>query len=44
MELMQVKPENCLAVGDREYDVIAGKKAGSLTALVLRDSFSIYEK
>jgi HAD superfamily hydrolase (TIGR01549 family) len=44
MELMQVKPESCIAVGDREYDVLAGKKAGSLTALVLRDSFSVYEK
>jgi phosphoglycolate phosphatase-like HAD superfamily hydrolase len=41
---MQVKPESCIAVGDREYDVLAGKKAGSLTALVLRDSFSVYEK
>jgi len=43
MQLMGFKPENCIAVGDREYDVIAGKKAGSLTALVLRDIFSKYE-
>ncbi len=43
IELMNLKPENCIAVGDREYDIIAGKKAGSLAALVLRDSFSKYE-
>ena len=43
MQLMGLKPDSCIVVGDREYDVIAGKKAGSITALVLRDSFSRYE-
>ncbi len=43
MQLMDIRQESCIVVGDREYDVIAGKKAGSITALVLRDRFSKYE-
>lgn len=40
MELMGVDPVDCLVVGDREYDIMAGKGAGSRTALVLRDRYS----
>ena len=39
-EKMNLTPKECMSVGDREYDVIAGKKAGSMTALVVRDEFS----
>jgi HAD superfamily hydrolase (TIGR01509 family) len=39
-ERMNLAPKNCISVGDREYDIIAGKKAGSLTALIIRDQFS----
>ncbi len=39
-EKMNLTPEECMSVGDREYDIIAGKKAGSITALVVRDEFS----
>lgn len=39
-ERMNLAPKNCISVGDREYDIMAGKKAGSLTALIVRDQFS----
>ncbi|MEM0146563.1 MAG: HAD family phosphatase [Conexivisphaerales archaeon] len=37
---MNLSPNECISVGDREYDIIAGKKAGSLTALIVRDQYS----
>ncbi len=37
---MGLAPGSCISVGDREYDIIAGKKAGSLAALVVRDEYS----
>ncbi|MDG7044802.1 MAG: HAD family hydrolase [Nitrososphaerota archaeon] len=41
MKLMKVGPADCFVVGDREYDIIAGKRAGSRTVLVLRDRYSL---
>ncbi|MCL4343972.1 MAG: HAD family hydrolase [Nitrososphaerota archaeon] len=39
-EKMGLSPNACISVGDREYDIIAGKKGGSLTALIVRDEYS----
>jgi beta-phosphoglucomutase-like phosphatase (HAD superfamily) len=39
-EKMNLRSEECISVGDREYDIVAGKKAGSLTALIVRDQYS----
>ncbi|MGC8557827.1 MAG: HAD family hydrolase [Nitrososphaeria archaeon] len=39
-EKMGLMPGECISVGDREYDIIAGKRAGSLTALIARDQYS----
>jgi HAD superfamily hydrolase (TIGR01549 family) len=36
-EKMELMPRECISVGDREYDIIAGNRAGSLTALIARD-------
>ncbi|MFP3261381.1 MAG: HAD family phosphatase [Nitrososphaeria archaeon] len=39
-EKMNLTPREGIVVGDREYDIIGGKRAGSLTALIVRDQYS----
>jgi len=41
LELTEAKKDLSLGVGDREYDIIALKKAGIKSVLVKRDEFSV---
>ncbi|MHA1506828.1 MAG: HAD family hydrolase [Candidatus Asgardarchaeia archaeon] len=42
-EILGLKPEECIVVGDTEYDIIAGKKMGSRTVLVIHDPTKVYD-
>jgi len=39
MKVFNVKPEECLVVGDTKNDVLAGKNAGTLTAIINKNSY-----
>jgi len=38
-----LRPEECIVVGDTEYDIMAGKSMGSKTVLVLHNPKKVYD-
>ncbi|MHA1860658.1 MAG: HAD family hydrolase [Candidatus Asgardarchaeia archaeon] len=42
-DILGLKPEECIVVGDTEYDIMAGKNMGSKTVLVLHDLKKVYD-